>query len=380
MPDPTLKFLCDLIATDSVNPALVPGGAGEENIAHLIAAEMRSIGMDVELTNVAPHRPNVVGVLEGRAPGRSLMFCGHMDTVGVAGMQAPFTPVEREGRIYGRGSQDMKGGVAAMLGAARQIASSGGLRAGKLLVAAVADEEHASLGTREIVKRWQADGAVITEPTDLQVALAHRGFSWIEISTKGVAAHGSRPRDGRDAIFRMGKVLNRLADLDRQLQAQPLRPHQGTASLHASLISGGRELSSYPDNCTLQFERRTTSAEADGIALREIRDILETLKQEDAEFEASAELLLEQSPFEISSDHCLPETLCEAVTRVGRKVQEGGVSFWTDAAILARAGIPTVIFGPGGAGLHSIEEYVYVDQVLACRDILVELARLFCTA
>ena len=254
MPDDTLKLLAQLVTTDSVNPALVPGGAGEEKIAQIVAAEMRSLGMAVEIKDTALHRPNVVGILEGKEPGRTLMFCGHTDTVGVAGMAAPFDPVTRNGRLYGRGAQDMKAGVAAMIGAARKVVSTGGLPAGKLIVAAVADEEHASLGARELVKEWQADGAVIPEPTDLQIGLGHRGFSWVEVTTKGIAAHGSRPRDGRDAIFRMGRVLSRLEQLDQELQAQPPHPIQGTASLHASLVSGGRELSSYPDQCVLEFD------------------------------------------------------------------------------------------------------------------------------
>jgi acetylornithine deacetylase len=339
---------------------------------------MRSSGMDVQITDAAPHRPNVVGVLDGKSPGRTLMFCGHTDTVGVEGMKAPFTPEVRDGRLYGRGSQDMKGGVAAMLGAARKLASAGGLKAGKLVVAAVADEEHESRGARELVKQWRADGAVISEPTDLEIGVAHRGFSWIKVKTQGVAAHGSRPRDGRDAIFRMGRVLARLEQLDRELQARPPHPIQGTASLHASLIKGGRELSSYPDQCALQFERRTISDEPEGIAMRQINNILAALKEEDPGFEASANLILEQSAFEIPSEHFLTVALREAILRAGLAPKHGAVSFWTDAAILAGAGIPTVVFGPGGAGLHSTEEFVYVDQVLACRDVLADLAAVFC--
>jgi len=376
--DPTLRLLFDLIAIDSVNPALVPGGAGEGRIARRLAAEMRAMGMTVEFQDAAPGRPNVIGVLEAKAPGRTLMFCGHTDTVGVAGMEAPFEPTERLGRIYGRGAQDMKGGLAAMLGAARPVAASGGLTAGRLVIAAVADEEHKSLGAQELVKRWRADGAVIPEPTGLTMALSHRGFAWIEVETKGVAAHGSRPREGRDAIFRMGRVLDWLEKLDSALEAAPPHSSQGTASLHASLIEGGRELSSYPDRCVLRYERRTTSAEPDGIALREINDILELLKNEDPEFEGTAEVILGQPPFEIASDHALPMSLLEAVRRTGQTPQQSSVTFWTDAAVLTRAGIPTVIFGPGGAGLHSLEEYVNVDNVLTCRDVLAELARTFC--
>ncbi len=194
------------------------------------------------------------------------MFCGHIDTVGVAGMKAPFDPVERDGRIYGRGSQDMKSGVAAMIDAARVIAESGGLAAGKLVIACVVDEEHASIGADALVTRWRADAAVVTEPTDLQVAIAHKGFEWVEIETEGRAAHGSRPREGRDAIRLMARVLNGLDALDKRLQSKPPHALLGTASLHASLIEGGRELSSYPDRCHLQMERRTIPGEAPGVA------------------------------------------------------------------------------------------------------------------
>src|SRR5437899_3086377 len=201
--DPSIKLRRELVAIDSVNPSLVPGAAGEGAIAQAIAAELRRIGLDVELQDAADGRPNVVGVLEGHARGRSIMFCGHIDTVGVDGMDAPFDPVERGGRLYGRGAQDMKGGVAAMIDAARVLAESR-LASGRLVVAAVVDEEYASVGADALVTRFRADAAVVTEPTDLQIAIGHKGFAWTEIRTRGRAAHGSRPRDGRDAIVRMG--------------------------------------------------------------------------------------------------------------------------------------------------------------------------------
>ncbi len=378
MQDSTIKLLRDLVAIDSVNPSLVPGAAGEKQIAHAIADEMRSIGMRVELDEVAPGRPNVVGVLEGRAPGRALMFCGHIDTVGVTGMTAPFSPFEREGKLFGRGAQDMKGGVAAMIGAARVLAESGGLQKGRLIVAGVVDEEYASMGAEALVKNWRADAAVVTEPTDLMIGVGHKGFAWIEIETTGRAAHGSRPLEGRDAIFRMGRVLARLEELDRALQAKPPHAILGTASLHASIINGGRELSVYPDQCVLQMERRTISGENGATALREVEDILRVLRAENRAFEGSAKLSFERSSYEIAPQHELPNLLEDALYRLGRKTSRGGLTFWTDAAILGEAGVPTLIFGPGGAGLHSIEEYVRVDEVLVCRDALVELARRFC--
>jgi acetylornithine deacetylase len=305
------------------------------------------------------------------------MFMGHTDTVGVAGMEAPFSPVERDGRLYGRGAQDMKSGIAAMIGAARELVASGGLASGKLIVAAVVDEEHASLGAEHLVGRWKADGAVITEPTDMIPVVAHRGFAWVEVTTLGRAAHGSRPKEGRDAIFRMARVLSRLEQLDRGLQRKPPHPLQGTASLHASLVNGGRELSTYPDLCTAVIERRITSDEPAHIALNEIEGILAELKAEDEEFAASARLLFERFPLDTSPSHPLPQMLLQELQKAGRSAQPAGASYWTDAALLAEAGIPTVIFGPGGAGLHSIEEYVNINDVLTCQDVLVGLARAF---
>jgi acetylornithine deacetylase len=377
MIDSTIGLLRELVAIDSVNPSLVAGARGEAEIARRIAAELRAIGLGVELTEVAPARPNVIGVLEGRAPGRSLMLCGHIDTVGVTGMARPFDPVELDGRLYGRGAQDMKGGVAAMIGAARIIAESGGLDAGRLVIAAVIDEEHASLGADALVTQFRADAAVVTEPTDLDIAVAHKGFQWVSFQTRGRAAHGSRPREGRDAIVRMGRVLHGLEALDRRLQSGVPHALLGTASLHASLISGGRELSSYPDHCNLDVERRTLPGEADDIALGEAEGILEGLRRSDREFEGSATLVFGRKPYEIEATHPLPEMLTRASASVGHSPRAVGMSFWTDAAILGAAGIPSVLFGPGGAGLHSTEEYVRLREVEICRDALVELTRAF---
>jgi acetylornithine deacetylase len=306
------------------------------------------------------------------------MLCGHLDTVGVIGMKAPFDPVERDGRIYGRGSQDMKGGIAAIIGAAARLAAAGGIKAGRLILAGVVDEEYASIGADALVTQWKADAAVITEPTDLIVAVGHKGFSWVEITTEGRAAHGSRPGDGRDAILRMGRVMSRLEQLDRQLQSRPPNPALGTGSLHASLIEGGREISTYPDRCVLKIERRTIIGEPIDIALREAQLILDELKGQDPEFSASASLMFGREPYQIAEGHPLTQAIVKAASSTGREARQSGMSFWTDAAILGAAGIPTVIFGPGGEGLHGIEEYVIADEVLACRDVLAKLAGGFC--
>jgi acetylornithine deacetylase len=368
--DPCIRLLRDLVAIDSVNPSLVPGAAGEGAIATAIATHLRAIGLDVHVQDAAPGRPNVVGVLDGDRAGPTLMFCGHVDTVGVEGMVSPFDPVERGGRLYGRGAQDMKGGVAAMIDAAR-VLKARGWRRGRLIVAAVVDEEYASLGADALVRDWSADAAVVTEPTELQVAIGHKGFAWVEIEVRGRAAHGSRPQEGIDAIVRMGRVLGRLERLDRELQAREPHPLMGTASVHASIIAGGRELSVYPDRCVVQLERRTIAGESDRDAVGEVAAILESLAAEERGFEASCRLMFSRPPYELPSSHPLPARLCAAAAAAGCRPATVGMSFWTDAAVLAQAGIPSVLFGPGGAGLHSAEEYAIVADVLACRDALV---------
>ena len=368
-----LPLLEALVAANSVNPSLVPGAAGEAEAADIARQGMLSAGLDVMLQPAAPGRPNVIGVIDGAQAGPSVMFCGHLDTVGVEGMTDPFLPRLEGGRLYGRGAQDMKGGIAAMIAAAGVLAR--GWRRGQLIVAAVVDEEHMSVGAEALVRDWRADMAIVTEPTDLTMAIGHKGFAWVEIITRGRAAHGSRPDEGRDAIARMGRVLVALEARDRALRARAPVPFQGTASLHASLIQGGRELSSYPDRCTLQMERRTVSGEDDEVVRHEIEALLDTLRHADPEFEADARVDAYRPAYCLDASHPLAMALGSAIGESGRPATPGGMSFWTDAAILAGAGIPSLLFGPGGAGLHSTTEYVNVEDVYACRDILVATVR-----
>ncbi len=374
--DPVIDLLRDLVAIDSVNPALAPDGAGEEEVAAHVATVLRAGGVDVEVTEALPGRPNVVGVVAGRAPGPALMLCGHLDTVGVEGMASPFDPVVRDSRLHGRGSQDMKGGVAAMIDAAVAVARSGGLARGRLVVAAVADEEHASAGAEALVAAHTADAAVVTEPTDLRIATAHKGFEWVEITTRGRAAHGSRPAEGRDAILHMGRVLGRLDTVEAGLKAGATHPRLGRASLHASTIHGGQALSVYPDRCVLGVERRTVTGEPPDACLTEVREVLSALGQDPA-FDASARQLLTRPPHETPEGHPICGALRRILRRRGLDDTPTGMSFWTDAAILGHAGTPAVLFGPTGKGLHGPDEYVEIDSVIVCRDALVELIRAF---
>jgi len=369
----TLSLLSDLVSVNSINPSLVPGAPGEAAVAEVAAHALRAGGLDVVFQEAAPGRPNVIGVLEGREAGPAVMLCGHLDTVGVEGMTNPFTPRVADGRLYGRGAQDMKGGVAAMIAAAVELAHN--WRRGRLIVACVADEEYASAGAHALVKAWTADAAIVTEPTDLAMAVGHKGFAWLEVVTTGRAAHGSRPLEGRDAIVDMARVLMALEATDRELQGRSPSEHQGTPSLHASIISGGRELSVYPDRCVLQFERRTVTSEDDRVVVGEVEAILAHLRAADAAFLGAVRLLTSRPPYRLSPSAPLPVALADALTARGLSAAPVGMSFWTDAAILAGAGIPSVLFGPGGAGLHSIEEYVTLADIDVCRDVLVETVK-----
>ena len=368
--DPVISLLCELVAANSVNPSLASGAPGEAAAAAVARAAMVAAGLSVAVEDALPGRPNVVGVLEGREPGPAVMLCGHLDTVGVEGMDAPFTPRLDGGRLYGRGSQDMKGGVAAMIGAAAQLAPT--WTRGRLIVACVIDEEFESAGAEALVKRWHADAAIVTEPTDLQMAVAHKGFAWLEITVHGRAAHGSRPAEGRDAIMQMGRVLHLLEHRDKPLKARPPAGLQGVASLHASIITGGRELSVYPDRCVLQMERRTVSGEEGEVPLMEVRAMLAALTSVVPEFQADVRLVTTRPPYALDPAHALPTALAASLARHALPAAPVGMSFWTDAAILAAAGIPSILFGPSGSGLHSVEEYVDVDSVLTCRDVLAE--------
>ncbi|MBA2355804.1 MAG: M20/M25/M40 family metallo-hydrolase [Acidobacteria bacterium] len=370
------RLLRDLVAINSINPSLVAGAPGEAEAAACVADCLRESALDVVVSDAAPGRPNVVGVLDSGQPGPTLLLCGHLDTVGVEGMDAPFAPTEREGRLYGRGSLDMKSGVAACVGAVRLLASEG-LTRGRVVVAAVADEEHASVGAEALVRDWRADGAVVTEPTDLSVAVAHKGFAWLELHAYGKAAHGSRPDEGRDAILVMGRILGVLERFDQELRARPTHPLLGSGSLHASTIDGGGEWSMYPAHCRLHVERRTLPGEDGARALHEVEQMLGVLRSNDPAFTADVRLMLERPAYNIDERAELPQVLVAAARARGLEARITGMSYWTDAALLGTAGIPTVIFGPRGAGLHGVSEYVELASVDECALTLAATARQF---
>ncbi|HNT24049.1 MAG TPA: ArgE/DapE family deacylase [Anaerolineales bacterium] len=373
-PEPLLS---QLIAINSVNPSLVLGGAGEAEIAAFIARWLEDAGLEVTLHDTAPNRSNVVGIVRGSGSGKTLLLNGHMDTVGLASMPNPLQPQVRDGRLYGRGAYDMKGGLAACMLAAAAVRQMH-LR-GDLILQAVVDEEYAGAGTTTLAPLYRADGAIIAEPTDQQLVVAHKGYAWLEVETIGVAAHGSRPDLGVDAIVKMAPVLAGIEALQQRLQAQPAHPLLGHASLHASLIQGGHELATYPERCVLTVERRTLPGETPAGVEAEMQAILRQQGQADPAFKAEMRMGMSRPPLETPQDAAVVQVVQRAAAGVfGRPPELAGVSYWTDAATLWAAGIPSLLLGPCGGGAHAAEEWVDLESVAACTEIYIETARQFC--
>jgi acetylornithine deacetylase len=365
----TSELLERLVAIDSVNPTLVPGGAGELELARFVADWLEEHGVEVELDELAPGRANVIGRVRGSGGGRTLLLNAHLDTVGLGGPDGGLVPRVDGSRMYGRGTYDMKGSLAALMTAA-VAAKEHGL-SGDLVVTAVADEEALSIGSERVAGTVAADAAIVAEPTDMRLAIAHRGFVWLELETRGRAAHGSRYDLGIDANVLMGPALAGLGELDRRLREEgEIHPLLGGASTHAALVQGGTEPSTYAERCVAKVERRTLPGETVAFVEEQMRQIAGA---------ATVSTLFSRDPLETARDEPVVDVLLANATAVlGEAPAIVGVPFWTDAALLAAAGIPTVVFGPGGAGAHEQTEWVDLDDVERVAEIVLRTALEFC--
>ncbi len=372
----------ELVRIDSRNPALAPGAPGESEVARALAEVLRAWELSVDVVEAAPGRPNVMArVVDRAADGRSLMFNGHLDVVGAEGMvHPPFDALERDGRLYGRGAADMKGGIAAMCAAAARAAQSG--LSGELVVAAVADEEDASIGTQAIVASGvRADAAIVAEPTCLAIAPAHRGFAWITVELRGRAAHGSRYDIGIDAITHAGLLLAELDAFGADVLRTRTHSLLGHASLHASLIEGGTALSVYPDRCTLRLERRTMPGESAEAVVAEVRSACERVSRRKPGFDARVTLDLARAPSDVPVGAPIVRALASVIESHGEIARTEGLSAWTDAAILNEAGIPAICFGPGDIALaHADEEWIAIDEIERATRTLTDLALRWCAS
>jgi acetylornithine deacetylase len=373
------QTLKDLVKIDSVNPSLVESAAGETEIADYLEQWMNAHGLDTKRYDVQTGRPNVVGVLRGTGGGKTLLLNGHMDTVGVDYMTIPpFNPTTKDGRLYGRGSFDMKGGLAASMAAIKTIIDEDTTLKGDVILAAVCDEEYASIGTEHLMKDTTADAAIVGEFTAGNIQIAHKGFAWITIETHGVAAHGSLHRIGVDAIAKMGHLLTGLEALGRQLEKTE-HPLVGPGSVHASTIEGGSELSTYPASCRLQVERRLIPGEDRGTVETEMTNLIESLTMADPKFKADYTITFYRAPMEISPD----EEICRVLREGSRKLLGNtpdyvGGTGWMDTQIIHSKGIPAVAHGPNGYGAHAKEEWVDLQSVYETAQIHWYAIKEFC--
>lgn len=364
-----------LIRTPSVNPSLSPeAGCGEQAVAMACRHWLDARGVRAWTDELAPGRLNCVAEV-GKESGRTLILCAHLDTVGTEGMTIPpFEPRIENGRVYGRGSCDMKGSAAAIMAAAVALSDEG--FNGRVLVSFVADEEYASLGAQDFIKRYRADACVVTEPSEGRnpLVLAHKGFVWAQIETLGRAAHGSRWDLGVSAIGKMGSIITALERFDREVLRSRVHPLVGPASQHCAMVRGGIGLSTYSETCVLQIERRTIPGETPEQVMRELADIIRSAGEE-----AALRCILDRPPLICDREAQIASCVREAITHVtGQPAEEVGVGYWMDAALFAAAGIPTVNYGPSGTGAHEAVESVNLDSVITCSEVLIEAARRFC--
>lgn len=375
-----LNLLQDLIKIESVNPALASKGSGEAAIARYIGDHLRNLGLDVRYQEIEKNRVNVIGILKGTGGGPSLMLNGHMDTVSAESMdENPFAATEKDGNIYGRGALDMKAGVAALIMAVESIMAAGTKLKGDVILTLVADEEYASMGTETVVDAYTADAAILCEPTDLDIVIAHKGFAWTKIEISGHAAHGSLPHRGVDAIVKAGKVLSAIDKLGRTALKKKTHPLLGSPSIHASLIEGGTELSTYPDYCKIELERRNLPGEDRKQVTAEMQELLNDIRRQDDQFKADFDVFFFRPAFEISPDQPIVQTVSRAFESICHRAPKyEGLWAWLDSAILAQAGIPTVIFGPSGDGAHAAVEYVDIESIMTTTQVLVQSIIDFC--
>ncbi len=372
----TTQLLADMVAIDSVNPDLVPGAAGEAAVADWFLKTCEQLGLEAWLQEAVPNRPNVIAKWSGQSSDKSLLLTGHIDVVSVEGMEDPFVPKIESGRLYGRGAFDMKGGLASILGAVTALKSGGFQPQGDLFLGFVADEEYASIGTEALVQAIQPSAAILTEPTAMEICIAHKGFVWLTLTTHGHAIHGSNFSAGVDAIAHMGHLIQAL----QQMESESKSDHKWLSrpSVHASVIEGGLGWSTYPDRCQLKLEHRTMPDETAAQVVDKWQAIIKHLKEEHPNFSAEVALDFKRPGYEIQQDHPIVTTLHEAfVSTLEKQPVYVGTSPWLDAAILGEAGIPTVVIGPGGDGAHAAVEYVNLDDVHQCAAVLAQATSVY---
>ncbi|KAH0533409.1 hypothetical protein TsFJ059_001981 [Trichoderma semiorbis] len=379
--DDPVELTQTLVRINSANPSMgsIPG-PGETAVARYITAWMEHRDIETHWIEPTPGRPSVIGVARGSGGGKSLMLNGHIDTVTLVGYEGdPLNGDIIDGKLYGRGAADMKCGIAAAM-VTLANAKQQGLN-GDVIFTGVADEEFESIGTQQVLEAgWRADGAIVSEPTNMDILYAHKGFVWFEVDIHGLASHGSRYDLGIDAICKAGYFLVELDKHASNLTAQTGDSVLGPGSIHASIINGGEEVSSYPALTRIQLERRTVNGETPETVTKELKTILDGLVEKVPDFKYTLRTTFNRSSFKAALDHPFSQLIRKhASIMLGEEPVISGAPYWTDSALLADAGIPTLLWGPKGEGLHGKLEYADVESIKQVTETLTAIAVEFCS-
>ncbi len=380
----TEKLLAELIALPSVNPAFLPAGhpsAGEQRVAEFLAATAAQAGLEIEFQEVLPGRSNLIARLRpAQAIRRTILLAPHMDTVGADGTK--FIPQRKNGRLHGRGACDTKGSVAAMLAALCDLARAKARPLEtEIVFVGLIDEEHAQAGSRALVGqvsslsplfgkagRRAAAGsvlAIVGEPTKLQVVTAHKGSLWLQLATRGQAAHGATPHLGQNAVHEMARVVDVLETSYAAQLRRRQHPLLGAATVNVGQIAGGTQPNIVPDRCVISIDRRTLPGETEAGVRREIKAFLGAKK---LKVNLASAKLAPALP--LATEVTLP--LVQQFLQIGNQTKPVGVDYFCDAAVISAGGIPSVVFGPGDiAQAHTADEWISLAQLERAKDLLV---------
>ncbi len=367
-----ISLLSRLVGINSINSTL-SNGPGERELAEFILEYLHKLNINAAIQTIAPGRANVVAVLQGSRRKDSLLLNSHLDTVGVEGMDDPFTLRAEDDRLHGRGAYDMKGSAAIMLLLAEYFVKHP--PPADILLSFVADEEDLSAGMEYLVNHWLKDisprpsGAIFLEPTEEEIGISHKGFNWYELEVIGKAAHGSRPEQGIDAIMPLRSVLDELSMIQTELLDREPDPLLGYAGVHSSIIEGGTELSVIPGSSRLKWERRTLPGESQQDLNLELKRIADAAEYHPGSHEVKAREIFVRLPHKVPDDARILERLHKA----SPQSKTVGLSFWADSALGAQAGIPSVLFGPIGHGAHAIDEWVSLKSLIRIYEALKRL-------
>ena len=360
-----IQYITDLVAINSVNPDLSTDGQGELEIAQYVHEHFQKLGIDSKIDIVYGNRCNTTALLNGQNSNQILLLNGHLDTVGIEGMDNPFTIRKDGDRLYGRGTYDMLAGCAIQMCLANHFVEHSSPIS--LAFTFVCDEENKSMGMEHLVENFlpllpsKPFLGIFLEPTEEMIGISHKGYNWYEIIIKGLAAHGSRPEEGVNAIFPMQYALEKLDKINRKLSEEDPHPYLGHATLHPGLINGGTAQSVIAAEATLNWERRTLPGETQQKLELELKEVVEAVESAPGNHKVIAKQVYSRPPNQLEEDSLI--RMLKHAT--GNKLYSG-MSYWADSALATQAGIPSVLFGPAGHGAHAIDEWVSESSMINC--------------